>query len=133
MWAAHAWGFLGWEGGGRVAAEHVNPYQEERFEILSGTARLSMRGQERDVGAGETVTVPAGTPHVWRNPGEEEVHVFAQLRPALRIQTWFETFFGLAKDGKVNLKNGLHNRLQWAVIDREYEDEIHLASPPLWV
>ena len=53
------------EGGGRVPIEHVHPYIEERFEILSGTARLSMRGQLRDVGAGQTVVVPAGTPHVW--------------------------------------------------------------------
>jgi mannose-6-phosphate isomerase-like protein (cupin superfamily) len=48
-----------------VPFEHVHPYQEERFDVLSGTARVSMRGQERDVGVGETVVVPAGTPHVW--------------------------------------------------------------------
>jgi hypothetical protein len=77
--------------------------------------------------------VPAGTPHVWGNPSEEEAHLIAELRPALRLETWFETFFGLTKDGKVDPKNGLPNRLQWAVIAREYEDEIYLASPPLFV
>ena len=119
------------KGGGRVPIEHVHPYMEERFEILSGTARLSMRGQERDVGAGQTVVVPAGTPHVWGNPNEDEVHLILELRPALRMEEWFETFFGLQKDGKVNPKSGLPNALQWAVISREYEDEIYLASPPL--
>jgi hypothetical protein len=92
-----------------------------------------MRGQERDVGAGETVVVPAGTPHVWGNPNEDEVHLILEFRPALRMEEWFETFFGLQKDGKVNPKSGLPNALQWAVISREYEDEIYLASPPLWV
>ena len=121
------------KGGGRVPIEHVHPHMEERFEILSGTARLSMRGQERDVGAGETVVVPAGTPHVWGNPNEDEVHLILELRPALRMEEWFETFFGLQKDGKVNPKSGLPNALQWAVISREYEDEIYLASPPLLV
>ena len=121
------------KGGGRVPIEHVHPYMEERFEILSGTARLSMRGQERDVGAGETVVVPAGTPHVWGNPNEDEVHLILEFRPALRMDEWFETFFGLQKDGKVNPKSGLPNPLQWAVISREYEDEIYLASPPLFV
>jgi quercetin dioxygenase-like cupin family protein len=72
-------------GGGRVPAEHVHPYQEERFEVLSGTARFSMRGQERDVGAGETVVVPASTPHVWGNPSEEEVHLIAKLRLGDRV------------------------------------------------
>src|SRR5215203_538062 len=121
------------KGDGRVPIEHVHPHMEERFEILSGTARLSMRGQERDVGAGETVVVPAGTPHVWGNPNEDEVHLILELRPALRMEEWFETFFGLQKDGKVNPKSGLPNALQWAVISREYEDEIYLASPPLLV
>jgi mannose-6-phosphate isomerase-like protein (cupin superfamily) len=121
------------QGGGRVAIEHVHPYMEERFEILSGSARLSMRGQQRDVGAGVTVVVPAGTPHVWGNPHEDEVHLIIEFRPALRMEEWFETFFGLQKDGKINPNSGLPNPLQWAVISREYEDEIYLASPPLWV
>ena len=94
------------KGGGRVPIEHVHPYMEERFEILSGSARLSMRGQERDVGAGETVVVHAGTPHVWGNPNEDEVHLILEFRPALRMETWFETFFGLQKDGKINPKSG---------------------------
>jgi mannose-6-phosphate isomerase-like protein (cupin superfamily) len=121
------------KGGGRVAIEHVHPYIEERFEILSGTARLSMRGQERDVGAGETVVVPAGTPHVWGNPHEDEVYLLIEFRLALRMEEWFESFFGLQKDGKVNPNSGLPNPLQWAVISREYEDELYLASPPLLV
>jgi quercetin dioxygenase-like cupin family protein len=121
------------QGGGRVAIEHVHPYIEERFEILSGTVGMSIRGQVRDVGAGETVVIPAGTPHVWGNPHDEEVHLIIEFRPALRMEEWFETFFGLQKDGKVNPKSGLPNPLQWAVISREYEDELYLASPPLWV
>jgi quercetin dioxygenase-like cupin family protein len=121
------------QGGGRVAIEHVHPYIEERFEVLSGTARLSMRGQQRNVGAGETVVVPAGTPHVWGNPNEDEVHLNIEFRPALRMEEWFETFFGLQKEGKVNPNSGLPNPLQWAVISREYEDELYLALPPLWV
>jgi hypothetical protein len=92
-----------------------------------------MRGRERDVVAGEPVVVPAGTPHVWGNPNEDDVHLILEFRPALRMEEWFETFLGLQKDGKVNPNSGLPNSLQWAVISREYEDEIYLASPPLWV
>ncbi len=119
--------------GGFVAAEHIHPNQEERFEVLSGSVRFRMRGQERDVGAGETVVVPAGTPHVWWNPGEQEGRVLVELHPALKMETFFETFFGLAQDGKVNPKSGLPNPLQLALIAREHEDEIYLARPPLFV
>jgi mannose-6-phosphate isomerase-like protein (cupin superfamily) len=75
------------QGGGRVPIEDVHPYMEERFEILlSGSAPLSMRAQGRDVGAGERVVVAAGTPQVWGNPSEEDVHLILEFRPALRIE-----------------------------------------------
>jgi quercetin dioxygenase-like cupin family protein len=119
--------------GGRGPREHVHHYQEERFEVVSGTARIGVRGQERDYGAGETVVVPAGTPHVWRNPSEEEVHLIIEFRPALRVETFLETLFGLQKDGKANPKSGLPNLFQQAVIAREYEDEVYLTRPPLFV
>jgi hypothetical protein len=61
------------------------------------------------------------------------VHLILEFRPALRMETWFETFFGLQKDGKINPTSALPNPLQWAIISREYEDEIYLASPPLLV
>jgi hypothetical protein len=37
-------------------------------------------------------------------------------------RTFFETYFGLAKDGKVG-KNGLPNPLQIMVLARAYHDE----------
>jgi quercetin dioxygenase-like cupin family protein len=121
------------KGGGRGSREHVHPYQEERFEILSGTARIGVRGQERDYSAGETVMVAAGTRHGWWNPSEEEVHLIIEFRPALRVETVLETLSGLEKDGKVNPRSGRPNPFQMAVIAREYEDEIYPARPPLFV
>ena len=117
------------KGGGRGQREHVHPYQEERFKIISGTARIGVGGQERDYGAGKTVVVPAGIRHAWGNPSEEPVHVIIEFRPALRLETFLETHFGLAKDGKVNPKSGLPNPFQLAVVAREYEDEVYLARP----
>ena len=70
-----------------VTAEHIHPNQEERFEVLSGTAHFRMRGRERDIGIGEKVVIPAGTPHVWGNLGEEEAHLIAELRPALDLES----------------------------------------------
>jgi len=59
----------------------------------------------------------------------EDAHVLVQVSPALRTEMFFETFFGLAKDGKTNAK-GLPNPLSMAVILREYRDEVRLARPP---
>jgi quercetin dioxygenase-like cupin family protein len=118
--------------GGFVAAEHVHPHQEERFEVLAGTLRLRVDGVERVLRPGDIGIVPPGRPHIWWNDGAEQVHVLGDFRPALRTEAFFETLFGLAKDGKTNAK-GLPNPLQLAVLMREYRDELRLARPPAGV
>lgn len=115
--------------GGHVAAAHVHPNQEERFEVLSGTLKLRIDQDERLLSPGDVAVIPAGKPHVWWNAGDEEVHVLGEFTPALRTEVFFETFFGLATDGKANSK-GLPNPIHLAVLMREYQDELRLASPP---
>jgi quercetin dioxygenase-like cupin family protein len=114
--------------GGFVAAAHIHPRQEERFEVVSGTLRLRVGKEERVLTAGDVAVIPAGLPHVWWNAGEDDVHVLGEFRPALRTEVFFETFFGLAADGKTNRK-GLPNPLGLAVMMREYENELQLARP----
>ncbi|MBE2271388.1 MAG: cupin domain-containing protein [Anaerolinea sp.] len=115
---------------GFVAAEHIHPIQEERFEVLSGSVKFRVRGVTREVHAGEVTVVPPGTPHVWWNDGDQEAHVLVDVRPALRFDEFFETFFGLAQAGKVSKKTGLPNLLVLALVLREFEQELHLAQPP---
>jgi quercetin dioxygenase-like cupin family protein len=114
--------------GAFVAAAHVHPNQQERFEVLSGSLTLQLDGQERTLSPGDVAVIPPGRPHRWWNSGEEEAHVLGELRPALRTEIFFETFFGLARDGKTNRK-GLPGPLQLAVLLREYEHEMQLARP----
>jgi quercetin dioxygenase-like cupin family protein len=115
--------------GGHPAAAHVHPYQEERFEVLAGTLQLVVDGRRTTLEPGDVAVVPQGRSHTWSNIGNEEARVLGEFRPALRTEMFFETFFGLAKDGKVNSK-GLPNLLRMAVIMREYDEEILLARPP---
>jgi quercetin dioxygenase-like cupin family protein len=116
---------------GFVAAEHVHPLQEERFEVLSGSVKFRVNGVNREVHSGEIAIVPARTPHVWWNDSDEEARVLVEVRPALRFEEFFETFFGLAQAGKVDKKTGLPNPLVLALIMREFEREICLAKPPI--
>src|ERR671916_1785347 len=118
---------------GFVAAPHIHPRIEETFEIRSGTFALVVDGKEGRVGAGEGATVPVGTPHAWWNAGDEEGVAIVEFRPALKTEEFFETFFGLAQDGKVSPKTGLPNLLWMALILRHYRDFVHLARPPLLV
>ena len=116
--------------GAFVAAEHIHPHQEERFEVIAGTLCGRVAGRELAGTPGETVVVPPGVPHLWWNSGNEELHVRVKVRPALTLENWFETYFGLAQDGKVSAKTGLPNILQLAVMMRAYQDVLILAKPP---
>jgi len=109
--------------------EHLHPFQESGAEVLSGSLRFSVGGEEKSVKAGESITIPANTPHNFWNDGEEEAHAVQWFRPALKIDRFFETFFGLAQAGKIN-EQGLPSLLQLAVGVPYFGDEIRLTSPP---
>ncbi len=109
---------------------HVHPGQEERFTVLAGTMRFVVGGRERVAQAGQEVVVPAGMPHTFGNAGSGEARYRAEDRPALQSEGFFETYFGLAQDGKINVRTGLPNLLQLAVALHHYRHEIVLVHPP---
>jgi quercetin dioxygenase-like cupin family protein len=112
---------------------HVHPLQEEHFKILSGTLGVQIGEEHRSLGEGEEATVPPGTPHRWYNEGDEEARVLGEVRPALNTEVFFETLYGLARDGKTD-ENGVPNPLQFAVmLDGMHKGELYLAQPPMAV
>jgi quercetin dioxygenase-like cupin family protein len=72
--------------------EHLHPSQAERFEILEGSMRAIVDGEERVYGAGESFEVPAGTPH--QMAAEEPTRMKWEVRPALRTAEFFERLYG---------------------------------------
>ncbi len=112
---------------------HVNPHQEEYFKAVSGTLGVQVGDKHRRLRDGEEAVVPPGTPHRWWNEDEEGARVLVELRPALNTEIFFETAYGLARDGKTDEK-GVPNLLQQAVtLNGINKGEIYLASPPVAV
>ena len=117
---------------GFVAAAHVHPSQEERFQVLRGTVGFKIGGKKQVAGPGTRVTVPAGTPHKFWNAGEETAQFVCEIRPALQFESRLETMFALANDGKTNRK-GMPNPLRLAVIANAHFDPVRLPFPPDWM
>jgi hypothetical protein len=111
--------------------EHVQLNQEERFEIVAGTARYRLNGVEYQAHAGETVVVPPGTAHIncW-NAGPDELHLRHSFRPGRGADVFFESMFTLAQMGKANAK-GEVNLLRLAVIGSEIESQTYNAALPI--
>ena len=115
--------------GGREPPPHYHPHQDEHFEVLDGTIAARIDGEERRLRPGETLDVPAGTVHSIWNGRDGEARLLWQVRPARKTEAFFETLWGLARDGKLNEK-GVPNALQAAAMMREFDGEVRLAKPP---
>src|SRR5215212_9255406 len=114
--------------------EHFHPHQEERHEVISGTLRGRVGGQERDYSEGERVVGPAGVPHAWKNPSsDEELHFVSELRPPLAFETILETTFGLARDGKSTKQGIPKSPLQIAVLADESRGMFYATRVPVAV
>jgi len=64
--------------------------------VLEGAIRAIVGGTERRYGAGETLEVPAGTPHQMTSEGPARVRW--EVRPALRTAEFFERLYGEGPD-----------------------------------
>jgi mannose-6-phosphate isomerase-like protein (cupin superfamily) len=114
---------------GFVAAAHVHPFQEERFQVLAGTVGFRVGRRRFEAGAGERLVVPLGTAHRFWNAGDEVARFLCEVRPALQFEQLIETMFGLAAAGRTNRK-GMPGPLQLAVVARHHFDDVRLPFPP---
>ena len=109
--------------------EHYHPEQDERFEVLAGQFRAEINGIEAAYDVGDVFEVPAGIPHLMHNVSDGTGRLNWQVRPALDTESFFETLWGLAQDGKTN-PSGAPNLLQMALIGRKHAREFRLTKPP---
>ena len=115
----------------KLPPDHYHPIQAERFEVLEGELWTRIDGHERVYGAGESFDVSPGVRHQMTNASTEvATRMLWRVTPALRTETYFETLFGLARDGKTS---GVQGLLHAALLLREYRAELRLASPPAFV
>src|SRR4051794_32249295 len=109
--------------------EHLHPQQEEHFEVVSGTLRARVGGQERSLAAGDELDIRRGTVHAMWNASEEEARVIWQTRPALRTEDFFVAVGRLAQEGKLTAR-GAGKPLLGAALMHEFRAEFRPTSPP---
>ena len=119
--------------GDYVISPHVHQQQEERFVVLEGRFAVYIGDTLVIADAGDTVVCPKGVPHSQWNAGSGVLRILYEHRPGLEAaEIFFETFFGLSRDGKLT-KTGDLTLLQGSVLIPVVGDFIKPASPPLWL
>ena len=114
----------------KLAAEHIHLQQEERFEVVDGLIRVRCSGTESLAGAGETVVVPAGSPHTWAPEGDTGARVRLTFTPGADIEEFFDEFFRLAREGRTDAK-GMPNLFVTARLGLAHDMYLPGAPVPL--
>jgi quercetin dioxygenase-like cupin family protein len=114
---------------GSEPPKHFHPEQAEHFEVLEGELRTRVDGEERTLGAGETLDIPREVVHQMWNPGASPTRVIWETRPRGRTEQWFRAIDALHRSGRVG-KNGMPGPLAFAVLLTEYRDVFRLAAGP---
>ena len=115
--------------GGRVPSSHAHPAQEERFEILDGRMAFRVNGRRCVATAGQTVVVPPGTVHSFRNAGDVPVLVRVTTSPALEMADLLATASAMARDqhARGDSRPGL---FELALFMRDFEREVRAPYLP---
>ncbi|MEO5609600.1 MAG: cupin domain-containing protein [Ornithinibacter sp.] len=111
-----------------LAAEHIHRSQEEAFQVFEGHILLRCRGEESMNGPGETVRVPAGALHAWAPYGAAAAKVRITFTPGAGIEEFFDEFFRLAREGRINSK-GMPSLPVSARLGLAHD--MYLAGPPV--
>src|SRR5579864_8910896 len=79
---------------------HVHRRQRESFEVLQGRVTLRAGKDQHVLGPGGRFAVPPGTSHTWWNSGDGEARLLAEFEPPGGMQSFFDTFCGMAGEGR---------------------------------
>ena len=66
---------------GQEQAGHRHAVGDKLYFVLSGTGRIRVDDDERDVRPGDLVCAPAGTDHAVRNPGPDRLMLLVTMAP----------------------------------------------------
>lgn len=123
-----------WLDPGGGVTPHVHPAMEERFEVLAGRPSFLAGRTSRTAAAGETVVVPAGLRHAYRNGGDEVVHMVCHVSPPSTLQEFLEGAAALGRAGKLTrraLPKSLGALLEAAALAHQHREMVVLGFPPM--
>ena len=120
--------------GGGNALRHVHPLAEERLTVRAGCLVVTIAGEEHRVVAGQSVVVPRGAAHFFRNGGSEAAEITIAFSPPQRHRGFFMAFAALAERRPqwFSAKGDPHLLLIALHLHR-FAGHLYLAGPPVWL
>lgn len=110
--------------------EHIHPRYAEHFNVIQGSLRFDVEGDERDAPEGSTVEVPRQARHTFRNPGDALSAVIIETRPEGSFDRMIQSTFGLSHEGRLGRDTRPPFWDSMALLTAFSEDIVY-TSPPL--
>jgi mannose-6-phosphate isomerase-like protein (cupin superfamily) len=110
-------------------AIHYHPEQEESYRVLEGTLEVFRDGRWNAVRAGESLAVPPGVVHGFRNAGGEPVRFLNVHRPALAFQEHLETLDRLVRAGKIRSLKDPRSLIHMCMSAVEHRSDVTVKPP----
>jgi len=113
---------------------HYHNAFSEKFRVQEGILYLQVGKDKKILRIGESVTVPAGTPHRFYNETNDKVKFHITLRPGhTGMENFIKIFYGLASDGltdkKGKPKSFAHLAVALTISDTNASGWMTLLSP----
>jgi mannose-6-phosphate isomerase-like protein (cupin superfamily) len=113
---------------------HYHKTFSEKFECREGVLFVQVKKDINELRVGESVTVPAGTPHRFFNSSPEPVRFHIRFAPGhTGMENFIKIFYGLAADGltdkKGKPKNFAHLAVALSISDSNAPGWMSLLSP----
>ncbi|QQS29657.1 MAG: cupin domain-containing protein [Sphingobacteriales bacterium] len=118
--------------GGGFKVNHIHPFADEIFEVISGTLSFKLNGVEETITAGHKISFPRNQAHAHWNNHPEDLVILQTITPCLDVERFLETLFGLGADGYLD-QTGQPPFLQVMVWLKEVNNRTYLADIPVGV
>ena len=118
------------QGNGTIV--HYHPDQEETYRVVEGTLDVLRDGRWRSLGPGESMTVPPGAVHAFRNRGRAPARFVNRHTPALGFQAHLETLDRLVRAGKIRGTSDFRSIVHMSMSAVRHQPDVPVR-PPAWL
>jgi len=111
-----------------VPPPHIHPQQEETFTVIEGSLDVLVGQEWRSLGAGETVTIPRGQVHTFRNRSGQNVMFKTVHTPALGFERYLERSYWLMAMNRIRGRRDLTSLLYASLLLDSHRNDQVLAG-----
>ncbi|ULQ58311.1 cupin domain-containing protein [Flavihumibacter rivuli] len=111
---------------------HYHPRQEEEFFIRQGELMVYRRDRWIKLQEGDSITIPAKTPHTYKNASKKEVLFDFCISPRVRFREMIEEMDGYVQEQKIRGTDFKSVLYLCRVMDK-YPDVTQSVKPPQFI